>query len=48
MNFIDMTRADVQYYNRIKTPESSLDWVLKNLAIFTVVAVIATLITIWS
>lgn len=48
MNFLDMTKDDIRYYNRIKMPESDLDWVLKNLAIFTAVVVIATLIMIWS
>ena len=44
MNFRDMTREDISYYNSIRKRDDGLDWVLKNLAITAVVIVIATII----
>lgn len=44
MNFRDMTREDISYYNSIRKRDDGLDWVLKNLAITAGVIVIATVI----
>jgi hypothetical protein len=44
MNFRDMTREDISYYNSIRKRDDGLDWVLKNLAITAGVIVIATII----
>lgn len=41
MNFRDMTREDISYYNSIRKRDDGLDWVLENLAITAVVIVIA-------
>lgn len=42
MNFLDMSKDDLDYYNKIRKRDDSLNWLIKNLVIFTVaVAVIA-------
>lgn len=41
MNFRDMTRDDISYYNSIRKRDDGLDLVLKTLAITAVVMVIA-------
>lgn len=46
MNFRDFSKDDKQYYDKIKWRDDDIDWVLRNLALFTVVFVIATLIII--
>lgn len=45
MNFRDMTRDDIEYYNRIRKPGSSLDLALKDLAVAAFV--IATALAVW-
>lgn len=44
MNFLDMSRDDLSYYNQIRRRDDDLSWLLKNLAILTVAVVIAALI----
>lgn len=45
MNFRDMTRDDISYYNSIRKRDDGLDWVLKNLAITA--GVIVTAMFVW-
>lgn len=47
MNFIDMTRGDIERYNRIKVPESGLDWLLRYLTIASILVTITTLIILF-
>lgn len=47
MNFRDMTPEERAYYEKIKAHEDSIDWLLKNLAIFTALVIIATLIILF-
>ena len=44
MNFLDMSKDDLSYYNQIRRRDDDLSWLLKNLAILTVAVVIAALI----
>ena len=44
MNFRDMTRDDISYYNSIRKRDDSLDWILKTLAITAGITVIAMLV----
>lgn len=44
MNFRDMTREDISYYNSIRKRDDGLDRVLINLAIAAGVIVIATFV----
>lgn len=46
MNFRDMTLEEKREYDKIMR-RSNLDWVLWNLAIFTVVFTVATLIVLF-
>ena len=49
MNYLDMSKSDIDYYNHFAKKvdgDSDLDWVLKNLAIVTVVFVIVTLMAV--
>lgn len=47
MNFIDMTPEEGREYDRLMR-KSDFDWVLRNLAIFTALFVIATLILLFA
>lgn len=47
MNFRDMTPEERAYYEKIKAHDDSVDWLLKNLAIFTALVIIATLIILF-
>lgn len=47
MNFRDMTPEERAYYEKIKAHDDSIDWLLKNLAIFTALVIIATLIILF-
>lgn len=40
MNFLDMSKDDLDYYNKIRKRDDSLNWLIKNLAIFTVAVVV--------
>lgn len=48
MNFKDMTPEERAYYEKIKARSDGTTWLLRNLAIFTVIFVIATLIILLS
>lgn len=47
MNFRDMTREEKREYDKIMR-RSDMDWLLWNLAIFTLIFVIATLIILFA
>ena len=47
MNFRDMTPEERAYYEKIKAHDDSIDWMLRNLAIFTALVIIATLIILF-
>lgn len=47
MNFRDMTPEERAYYEKIKARNDSTTWILRNLAIFTALFVIATLIILF-
>lgn len=47
MNFRDMTPEERAYYEKIKAHDDSIDWLLRNLAIFTMLVTIATLIILF-
>lgn len=45
MNFRDMTRDEISYYNRIRKRDDGLDWVLRNLTIAAGIVIVA--LSIW-
>lgn len=47
MNFRDMTPEERREYDKLMS-KSNFDWVLRNLAIFTALFVIATLIILFA
>ena len=47
MNFRDLTREELAYYNKIKKPDTS-GWLIKNLAIITAIFVLATLTALFA
>lgn len=47
MNFRDMTAEERAYYEKIKAHDDSANWLLRNLAIFTTIITIATLIILF-
>lgn len=48
MNFKDMTPEERAYYEKIKARSSSSNWVLRNLALFTIIFVIVTLTVLFA
>lgn len=36
MNFLDMSKDDLDYYNKIRKRDDDLNWLIKNLAIFAI------------
>lgn len=47
MNFMDMTPEEKALYEKIKARDENLNWLLANLAIFTLVFTIATLLVLF-
>ena len=47
MNFRDMTPEERAFYEKIKAHNDSINWLLRNLAIFTVFFTIATLMILF-
>ena len=47
MNFMDMTPEERALYEKIKARDESLNWLIANLAIFTLVFTIATLLVLF-
>lgn len=47
MNYKDLTPEERKYYDKIKARGDDSTWVLKNLAIFTGIFVIVTLIVLF-
>lgn len=47
MNYINMTPEEKAYYEKIKARNDSMNWLIRNLAIFTVLFTIATLLVLF-
>ena len=47
MNFMDMTPEERALYEKIKARNENLNWLIANLAIFTLVFTIATLLVLF-
>lgn len=47
MNFMDMTPEERALYEKIKARDESLNWLIANLTIFTLVFTIATLLVLF-
>lgn len=47
MNFMDMTPEERALYEKIKARDESINWLIRNLAIFTVLFTIATLLVLF-
>lgn len=47
MNYMNMTPEERAYYEKIKARDENMNWLLANLAIFTLVFTIATLLVLF-
>ena len=47
MNYMNMTPEEKAYYEKIKAHDESINWLIANLAIFTLVFTIATLLVLF-
>lgn len=47
MNYMDMTPEEKALYEKIKARDENMNWLLANLAIFTLVFTIATLLVLF-
>lgn len=47
MNFRDMSKDDLDYYNKIRPRDDDLDWVLKSLAILAAVVLVTGLLAVF-
>lgn len=47
MNYMNMTPEERALYEKIKAHNSNMNWLIRNLAIFTVLFTIATLLVLF-
>lgn len=47
MNYMNMTPEEKALYEKIKAHDESMNWLIRNLAIFTVLFTIATLLVLF-
>ena len=47
MNYVNMTPEEKAYYEKIKARDHNMNWLIRNLAIFTVLFTIATLLVLF-